>query len=232
MRFFSGLLIWDLPISANQHFLCLWSACWFPHHHQDGWAQVCVGKFCLEECGGGGASALSCQPMKGWSVLFTYTLWFLITDMSCTTRKLIHHDDIVGEEVDSEERDECRKLVLASMVGEESGFNRFPGSQPVSLDRTNLPLLKDKRWFLHSVRHIWMGQCRGQIMLCLNECIHQWCWLHTLHVMLHQVLGDLEGWWHQVYVTTHGVWCIYNRQKIQLSPSADAHSQVWKLYAM
>lgn len=47
--------------------------------------------------------------------------------------------------MDAEERDECRKLVLASMLGEESDFNRFPGSQPVSLDRTNLPLLKDRR---------------------------------------------------------------------------------------
>lgn len=64
---------------------------------------------------------------------------------SNTTRK-IHHDDVVGEDVSPEEAEEHRKLILESMVGDPSMFRRFPGSQPVSLDRTNLLLLKSKRY--------------------------------------------------------------------------------------
>ena len=62
------------------------------------------------------------------------------------TKKKIDHDDLVGEEIDAEEQDELRKGILHNMLGNSgTRFGRFPGSQPVSLSRRNLKLLKEMR---------------------------------------------------------------------------------------
>eukprot|EP00803_Ostreobium_quekettii_P000704 evm.model.scf_1608.1 EVM.evm.TU.scf_1608.1 scf_1608:17316-27998(-) len=73
----------------------------------------------------------------------------LVEENACMTKKQIHHDDIIGEEVDPGEEDELRKIVLQNMFTDAGrNFQRFPGSQPVSLSRRNLRLLKEYRYFV------------------------------------------------------------------------------------
>ncbi|GMH34397.1 hypothetical protein BSKO_02231 [Bryopsis sp. KO-2023] len=65
-----------------------------------------------------------------------------------TSKKEIHHETPVGEQIAHSEQEEYKKFIIAQMLGEDSHFTRFPGSQPVSLDRNNLPLLRDRRYWV------------------------------------------------------------------------------------
>ncbi|BDA47945.1 mRNA-capping enzyme [Coccomyxa sp. Obi] len=63
------------------------------------------------------------------------------------------HDDIVGEVVPEEEAAEARNIILQLVYGPDpqrwpGGNLRFPGGQPVSLDRQNISLLHEKRYWV------------------------------------------------------------------------------------
>lgn len=57
-------------------------------------------------------------------------------------------DDPVGEAIHPEEQHWRRNEILEIMLGPQRNFNRFPGSQPVSMDRSNLDLLTKKRYWM------------------------------------------------------------------------------------
>ena len=56
----------------------------------------------------------------------------------------LHHEDVIGEEVYDEMITEVRKLCSWACVSDDSNISpdNFPGSQPVSLSRDNMSLLK------------------------------------------------------------------------------------------
>ena len=70
------------------------------------------------------------------------------------------HDDVVGEEITPDEEYNIKASIVAAVSGrdwEESADLRFPGSQPVSLARSNLDMLNTKRywvtWKVGSISH-------------------------------------------------------------------------------
>ena len=63
----------------------------------------------------------------------------------------MHHDDTVGEEVPAEEEAFVQGFVAERVMRQQyqEGMNlRFPGSQPVSLARSNLGLLNQQRYWV------------------------------------------------------------------------------------
>lgn len=61
------------------------------------------------------------------------------------------HDDVLGEEITEEEEFVLKALILERLTGQpfQEGLElRFPGSQPVSLARSNLGLLNDRRYWV------------------------------------------------------------------------------------
>jgi mRNA-capping enzyme len=74
----------------------------------------------------------------------------------------MHHDDVVGEAVPEEEAEWVRRSVFVSIVAARDFYQsgqppteqifrqpvRFPGSQPVSLDRRNLELVQARRYLV------------------------------------------------------------------------------------
>ncbi len=73
------------------------------------------------------------------------------------------HDDALGEDITEEEEFVLRALILERMTGQpfmEDSELRFPGSQPVSLARSNLDLLNRRRyWVTWKVAHISLESC-------------------------------------------------------------------------
>ena len=61
------------------------------------------------------------------------------------------HDDALGEEITEEEEFVLKALIVERMTGQafqEDRELRFPGSQPVSLARSNLDLLNQRRYWV------------------------------------------------------------------------------------
>jgi mRNA-capping enzyme len=60
------------------------------------------------------------------------------------------HDDVVGEAVSAPEADWVRGFLMDEIMGPDPGGRplHFPGSQPVSLARSNLHLLADRRYWV------------------------------------------------------------------------------------
>lgn len=61
------------------------------------------------------------------------------------------HDDKLGEDVTEEEEYVLKALIVERMTGQafhEDMELRFPGSQPVSLARSNLDLLNKRRYWV------------------------------------------------------------------------------------
>ena len=61
------------------------------------------------------------------------------------------HDDALGEEITTEEANVLKAFILEQMTGQavqEDMELRFPGSQPVSLARSNLALLNKRRYWV------------------------------------------------------------------------------------
>ena len=61
------------------------------------------------------------------------------------------HDDVVGEEITPEEEYNIKASIVAAVSGrdwEDGADLRFPGSQPVSLARSNLDMLNTKRYWV------------------------------------------------------------------------------------
>jgi len=57
-------------------------------------------------------------------------------------------DDVTGDPIHRDEELFLRSEILKLMVGPNNRFNRFPGAQPVSMDRSNLELLRHKRYWV------------------------------------------------------------------------------------
>jgi mRNA-capping enzyme len=61
------------------------------------------------------------------------------------------HDDVVGEEITEEEEYNVKASIVMAVTGREfeEGMDlRFPGSQPVSLARSNIDMLNFKRYWV------------------------------------------------------------------------------------
>lgn len=61
------------------------------------------------------------------------------------------HDDVVGEEITEEEEYNVKAYIVMAVTGREfeEGMDlRFPGSQPVSLARSNIDMLNFKRYWV------------------------------------------------------------------------------------
>lgn len=69
-----------------------------------------------------------------------------------TTTVPITADDRIGDVITPEEQEYLRSEILNIMIGPNRNFRRFPGAQPVSMDRTNLELLTKKRSFFSKSR--------------------------------------------------------------------------------
>ena len=54
-------------------------------------------------------------------------------------------DDVIGDPIHPQEAAFLRSEILRLMIGPHQRFDKFPGAQPVSMDRTNLELLSHKR---------------------------------------------------------------------------------------
>lgn len=67
------------------------------------------------------------------------------------------HDDVLGEDILEEEEFVLKASILEQLTGQpyyENAELRFPGSQPVSLARSNLQLLNLRRyWVTWKVSH-------------------------------------------------------------------------------
>ena len=62
----------------------------------------------------------------------------------------IHHDDLLGEAVCQEEAAVVQQTIMAVLLGEAGAHSHpyFPGSQPVSLARSNMDLLMERRYWV------------------------------------------------------------------------------------
>lgn len=73
-------------------------------------------------------------------------------DEEHTVRAHLHHEDVLGEQVSSAEAFAVTSFVLRAVHGDCTwdGWSApvFPGSQPVSLGRDNMRLLKDNRYWV------------------------------------------------------------------------------------
>ena len=67
-----------------------------------------------------------------------------------TTLAEIQHDDVLGDAVMEEEAAGALQAAVTLVLGEQAPTNRavFPGSQPVSLARSNLSLLSHRRYVM------------------------------------------------------------------------------------
>ena len=64
----------------------------------------------------------------------------------------MQHDDTLGDAVCLEEMELVQGTVMENMLGRgPAGRPYFPGSQPVSLARSNLNLLKEHRYWVSAV---------------------------------------------------------------------------------
>jgi mRNA-capping enzyme len=95
----------------------------------------------------------------------------------------MHHDDVLGEAVPDEEAEYVRRLVFVAVVASRDFFVhgqppseavfrqpvRFPGSQPVSLDRRNLELIQRRRylvtWKADGTRYLLLATTWGCYLL-------------------------------------------------------------------
>ena len=62
----------------------------------------------------------------------------------------LKHDDVIGEAITEEEEESMRSTFVELITGTEAhgGDSRFPGSQPVSLARSNLGMLNEQRYMV------------------------------------------------------------------------------------
>lgn len=65
--------------------------------------------------------------------------------MHMTSKVPISADDLIGDRIHPEEERFLRSEILKLMMGPNQRFNRFPGAQPVSMDRNNIELLSNRR---------------------------------------------------------------------------------------
>ena len=97
----------------------------------------------------------------------------------------MQHDDVLGEPVSPDESDTVQRTIMAAMLGQagEQGSNArqladwhrdvyFPGSQPVSLARSNLELLHKRRYWVRPTYAGWVG-CSWSCELdpCLSSLV-------------------------------------------------------------
>lgn len=62
------------------------------------------------------------------------------------SEQMMSADDPVGELIHPEEQHFLQNEILNIMLGPRRNFHRFPGSQPVSMDRSNLDLISKRRF--------------------------------------------------------------------------------------
>lgn len=75
----------------------------------------------------------------------------------------MHHDDVIGEEVCEEQALEVRNIVLY-LCGQDG--SRFPGSQPVSLARDNMDVIKNQQYHV-----TWKADgTRYMLLLLMDGC--------------------------------------------------------------
>ena len=60
----------------------------------------------------------------------------------------LKHDDMIGESILPEEEEIVQQYVADAVTGQENALRRFPGSQPVSLARSNLDMLNARRYWV------------------------------------------------------------------------------------
>jgi mRNA-capping enzyme len=84
----------------------------------------------------------------------------------------MHHEDVVGEEVYEEMAHEIRKLCVWAVMSDDGASGRvdnFPGSQPVSLSRNNMELLKREpysvTWKADGTRYLLMLMRDGTYLI-------------------------------------------------------------------
>ena len=83
----------------------------------------------------------------------------------------IQHDDLLGEAVSEEEAALVQQCITMAMRGRSQAdmhmgaHQHFPGSQPVSLDRSNLALLKERRYWVRGFGCRQRG-CARQLAPC------------------------------------------------------------------
>lgn len=65
--------------------------------------------------------------------------------MHMTSKVPTSADDLIGDRIHPEEERFLRSEILKLMMGPNQRFNRFPGAQPVSMDRNNIELLSNRR---------------------------------------------------------------------------------------
>ena len=86
----------------------------------------------------------------------------------------MQHDDLLGEAVCPEEADVVQRSIMVSVLGPKAEMDQpfFPGSQPVSLARSNLELLNSRRYWVGTTR-TWHSVTDALAGLCMPLCYAQ-----------------------------------------------------------
>ena len=105
-----------------------------------------------------------------------------------TSSEAMTPDDPIGERLLPREQECLQSEILTLMLGSQRHYSRFPGAQPVSMDRSNLELLANKR------------HCHSQSILLLTMTL--------------KVLGDIQGRWNALHVVAHEAWRVRHQQRL------------------
>ena len=119
----------------------------------------------------------------------------------------MHHDDLLGEAVCPEEADVVQQTIMMLTLGRQQQHERpyFPGSQPVSLARSNLEYLRAHRYppFSEAAGPHQAGSCQDPAAIsapraCLCGAAFQSSILadEACHDCMYA--GDMEGGWHAI----------------------------------
>ena len=105
-----------------------------------------------------------------------------------TSTEAVTPDDPIGERVLPREQEFLQSEILSLMLGSQRHYSRFPGAQPVSMDRNNLELLANKR------------HCHSQSILLLTLTL--------------KVLGDIQGRWNALHAVAYEAWRLRHQQRL------------------
>ncbi|KAF6150743.1 hypothetical protein GIB67_020826 [Kingdonia uniflora] len=92
---------------------------------------------------------------------------------------LLSNDDVLGDVVPFEQQDRMRYdcYRMLKLNPQEKGYSRFPGSHPVSLNRENLQLLRQKyyytTWKADGTRYMMLITCDGCYLIDRNFCFRR-----------------------------------------------------------